>query len=234
MARRKKRQGSNELNLDSLMDILTCSVGVMVVVVVVAVLDARGASINLALPFARPAPDGVDRTIVTVLDGRLRLLDLDAAFDHVKGTRKNTYESLPGQVRRANEAPFTDGYFDYHYSLRSSQDWSTRYRWIEITITERADAPGFTLEQLSDSPEAFLELVDRLGNGDEVWVTFQIDANDESIALFREARALLATRNIATGWDPTAMTFPMTQTLYKPGPTASSNSAPGPGQTLTN
>jgi len=206
----------------------------MIVVVVLAVLDARGSSINLTLPYARPAPEGVDRKLMMVLDGRVRLFDFDAAIDHFRAQGKVTYESLPRVVRRSNDTPFTDGFFDYKFTLKEDSNFYQKYRWVEIRITARKGVEGFSLEDLEGDSSEILEMIDGFGTGDEVWVSFQIDEHEDSISAFRAVREMLAERGIATGWDPTSIEFPNVQTLFKPGGRSSALDPPGPGEIRTN
>ena len=63
-SRNTRKRKSTILDLDSLMDVLTCSVGVMLFIVIFAVLEVRGSSILIFTPLERDPPEGSTRIFV--------------------------------------------------------------------------------------------------------------------------------------------------------------------------
>jgi|GEM_PF-2538592 len=216
--RRPERQG---LSLDSLMDILTCLVGVMLLVVIFAVLEARGANVRMRMPLVREPPGDAERTILLCQDRGLRLLDFDIAVERLlddptvhDGTLD--YDGVPALVERANERGFSDDYFSYHLDYREWTDggwWKSRsYRAVEVVIEPREKQHA--LDELERNPDVFASLADALA-ARNVWIAFLVDST--SLDVFRCAREICVNRGIATGWDPVSLEFPYRQTVLGGG-----------------
>lgn len=224
MARlRRKRKDDAELDLDSLMDILTCSIGVMVAVVLVAVLDARSAAINVTLPMAQDPPEASTRKVMLCSDGQLRPFEFGRALEVLVGEGRITFEGLPRRVAQANEAEVTDGFFDYRFEMGERRRGLQIFRSADLIAEPRTGARPFRLEELEEDPSRFLDKLEALRAEGPIWVAFLVD--EESIPLFRKARELVASRGIPSGWDPGRPRFPHRETVLggEPGTTG------GPG-----
>jgi hypothetical protein len=219
MTTRSRRVLADELSLDSLMDILTCSVGLLMMVVVLALMQARESRISVHMPLAQDPPQGAARRILVCKDGRVRLMDFDGAVDHLLASGTVTFDGVPDLVTRANAKPFTDGYFDYAFEYSDEHELLLTRRKIEITIKERTVTTGHDLEELEERPSGFREMVMDLARKERIWIAFHVD--QKSLAVFREARAIIADLGIATGWDPGDMSFPHKQTVLGGGPRGS-------------
>ena len=74
---RRSRTTVDNLNLDSLMDVLSCSVGVMLFIVVFAVIEARGTNVlEYSPPLLREPPGNSQRILALCKDERVRILDV--------------------------------------------------------------------------------------------------------------------------------------------------------------
>jgi hypothetical protein len=205
------------MNLDSLMDILACSVGVMLVVVVLGLMQARSTNVTFFMPLAQKPPADADRVMVICKDGRARPMDLGPALD-VLLAKYATFDNIPGLVRRANDRSVNDGFFNYRFELREWQEgWQLRRRAVDIVVEERPGATGFDVEALKADPAAFVAAL-RGREDRDIWVAFSVDEN--SLEVFREARAVLAAHEIATGWDPGFIAFPYKETVLGGDPKA--------------
>ncbi|ACY13730.1 hypothetical protein [Haliangium ochraceum] len=216
MSRARRRPSlADELNLDPLLDILACSVGIMLVVVVLGLMQAQGTKATVFLPRAQPPPPDAHRVLVTCTGGRIRPLRYDAALDAL-ATRAPTYNNVPKLVKAANRRVLGDDFFDYRFELREwSEDWRVRNRAVDLIIEERADATGFDIDTLRADPAAFVAAI-RGREERDIWVAFSV--NKDSLEVFREARAVLAANGIATGWEPGALEFPLRETILGGGP----------------
>lgn len=218
--RRRNRTSEVGANLDSLMDILTCSVGVMFIVVILAVTEARGTSVRVRLPLAQKPPANVERVLLLCRNGVVRPFRIDLWVDgaaRIANERGVTYNNLPGVVDAMNEALLDDPYFTYRFEMRETErGYYERQRIAQIVVDEKAETePGLTLQTLRDDPASVRSL---LGDLDPArhWISFQVDA--QSIAVFREARMAVADLGFASGWDPTSWSFPLRDTVLGGGP----------------
>jgi len=223
MMRRRKRQGGDiGANLDSLMDILTCSVGVMFVVVILAVTQARGTSVRVRLPLVQEPPDDVERVLLLCRWGEIRPLRIDRWLGNaltIANQSSITYNSLPRVVDKMNASVLEDPYFTYRFEMRESErGYYQRQRFAHIVINEKVDTPiGVTMQSLRADPQALHSLLQGL-DPEKYWISFQVDA--ESIAIFREARTMVAELGFASGWDPAEWSFPLRETVLGGGPSS--------------
>jgi hypothetical protein len=71
----KRTRGSGGLDLDSLMDILSCLVGVMLFLVIYTVLELGSVAYQAVVPLTRAAPTDARRVVVLCEAGTVRVLD---------------------------------------------------------------------------------------------------------------------------------------------------------------
>lgn len=208
---------ADEVSLDSLMDILACSVAVMLIVVLLGLMQARATSVTVFMPRAQKPPAAANRVLVICKAGRVRPMDFGQALGAVVA-KKVTFNNIRGLVKRANGRGLNDGFFDYRFELREWQEgWQVRRRAVDMVVEERPGATGFDVEALKADPAAFIASL-RGREGRDIWVAFSVD--EDSLEVFREARAVLAAHGIATGWDPGFIAFPYKETVLGGGPTA--------------
>ncbi|MFQ5751837.1 MAG: hypothetical protein ACE5HI_07555 [bacterium] len=225
-----KRTPLEATSLDSLMDILTCSVGVMLFVVVFAVMEARGVSVKMFTPIVKDPPQNSERKIFICNKGVIRLFDIDHSVQKLFGNWKISYKNVPRIVNSANKKNITDGYFDYKldYDEWTETDWlsnRTRHRSISLIVNERDGVTGETVDQLDEPSSGFLELIQQFDN-EKVWIAFAVDS--VSLELFRKAREIAVRHGFATGWDPDTIKFPHEEVVLGGGIRRRSKYAPNP------
>ena len=205
----KRRPSSGILDLDSLMDILSCLVGVMLFLVIYTVLELGSVAYEAEVPVGRIRPDGAEQVMVLAQDGTVRMLDVHAPLR----------ELLSGFeiVRQLDEvAVFVDGIAsgpaDAHFSyslVHHERLATTLLGTLDLLVEERPRAVGDSLHQLG--PEsAYARALERL-DAAEVWLSFAVDST--SVDAFRRARELAVDRGFATGWDQLSLAFPLTLPL---------------------
>ena len=232
MARRRQaRCIDSSLNLDSLMDILTCSVGVMVITVVLALMDARSAAVNVTLPLAQTPPVEAVRKILLCKEGRVRLFDFTYARQLLVNGQKVSYRGLPNLVQRANNQEISDAFFNYRFRLKEWSSVRGNHRGVEMIVEGRVNAHGFDLAQLKEDPSEFEALFHGLSES-TIWIAFLVD--EQSIPVFREARAIVNKMGIRTGWDPGRLKFPYRVMVIGGGRSRSSRAPRGLLQTTQN
>ncbi len=214
---RKPRQSdrSGILSLDSLMDILSCLVGVMLFLVIYTVLDLGSTTYEAEVPVARDLPPGSQRVVVLSDHGMVRILDARAPLDALlSGFEIVEYDEAEYFVRQANERAPTDQYFRYSltYEDRLSA-FGIPLGTLDLRIEERTGVVGDSIHQLGEGSR-YATLLDAL-NPEDTWLAFAVDS--ASVDVFRKARALAIDRGFATGFDPVSVDFPLTHTLSRGG-----------------
>lgn len=214
---RRTRTTGDELTLDSLMDVLTCSVGVMLFVVIFAVIEAKGTSVIVfSPPFLREPPGSSHRVLALALDGRVRILDARAAVERLtEDFVQLTYEDVPAFVDAANRKGVSDGHFSYRLVYRDEEAGEfRRKRVISVQVDELPGVTGDSPDDLASGASAFERSLAQLDKNRH-WLAFGVDA--DSVEVFRAARAIAMDRGFATGWDPVSMAFPYEEVIIGGG-----------------
>lgn len=211
MTRSKKSSDFTEsMNLDSLMDLLTCTVGFLLAVVILAVLDTRSVSLIINRPITSSPESGLERRMFFCSKGFIRPFFTDSLYDIATMNGKYTFQSIPGMVESANKKRLTDGYFYYFldYEDETENYWwyAQRYRRVVYQIAENGKSPGETAEQLKSDTSQIARLL-KYYEGKKIWCSFLV-RDGQSIEVFREARRLASAARLASGWDPTNLDFP--------------------------
>jgi hypothetical protein len=215
MYRKNKKKISGNLNLDSLMDILTCTVGLMLFIVTFAMLEAQGVRFKMTTPIVQDAPDYSNRKFFICSDSTIRFLDLEHAVNELFGDWKLTYRNVPSVVKSANEKQVADRYFTYRldyneWTRENDKGDLTRSRSISLIIDKRSDAAGETIGEIRQADSYFMMQLKKF-NPEKAWVVFSVDG--KSLEIFRAARQLCQEREIETGWDPGKIEFPYREVI---------------------
>jgi hypothetical protein len=205
---RKPRPGdrSGVLDLDSLMDILSCLVGVMLFLVIYTVLELGAAAYQAEIPTVRARPLGGRQVLVLSNEGTVRVLDIwNPLDDFLSGFEiVRTFDEVPVFVQAAPQTR-SDAYF--HYALRHENRLSNDLLGtLDLLIEERDDIVGDSIHQL-DAGSRYAEILERL-DPNETWLAFTVDST--SVDLFRRARDMAVTRGFATEWDLLTLELPLT------------------------
>jgi len=203
----RKRKIDFELNFDSLMDILTCVIGIMLFIVVFTVIQVRGVNIKMFTPLLREPPKGSTRKLFICSKGEIKFLDLDKPVSKLlKGIENVTFDSVPSFVERANRRNVHDFYYQYKLDYETYGFWPfSQRREIFIIITPFENVRGETLDDIKKDSSQFKRLINSL-DPKKNWIAFLVD--EESIRLFKEARKLALKRGFKVGWDPLIIHFP--------------------------
>lgn len=204
----RRRAGGEELDLDSLMDILSCLVGVMLFLVIYTVLELGSVAYQADVVVSPEPRANGRRAMVLTDDGRIRTLDVRRPL----GQLLNGFDIVrtPAEVELFVETSqsVSDRYFTYElqYVERSTTDL---LGFVDLVIDERTDAQGETRAELDRSSAyagALSELDPLLS-----WVSFAVDTT--SIEAFRVAREMAIDRGLATRFDLLTLDFPVTLPL---------------------
>jgi len=214
---KRTRKADDEMSLDSLMDVLSCSVGVMLFIVIIAVIEARGTNILLySPPLLRDPPGGTSRILVLCLGGKVRVLEIDKALEQLIGnTEQLSYSEVPGFVEKANRKNVTDGSFQYGLVYRDeAYGEDNRKRVVSVRVEARAGTDGDGANELGDGWSEYERVLSGLDE-EQNWLAFGVDT--DSLEVFRKARSIALERGFSTGWDPVSIEFPYEEVILGGG-----------------
>lgn len=209
----RKRDGASPLGLDSLMDILSCLVGLMLFIVMYTVMQLGTAAYQSEVLVSREPTPGSQRVVVLCANGTVRLLDLRgpvrellSGFEIVQSVGE--IERFIDAERRAP----TDRYFTYglRHEFRPTTDF---YAMLDLEIAELPGVVGDSIHQLDDRSRYATAL--RELSPDDAWLAFAVDST--SVDAFRRAREMAIAAGFATGFDLLTFDFPLSVALSEDG-----------------
>lgn len=209
----RKKDGASPLGLDSLMDILSCLVGLMLFIVMYTVMQLGAAAYQAEVLVSREPTPGSRRVVVLAANGTVRLLDVQqplrellSGFEIVQSVGE--IERFIAGDRRA----LTDRYFAYglHHEFRPTTDF---YAMLDLEIEELPSVVGDSIHQLDDGSRYATSL--RELNPSDAWLAFAVDS--ASVDVFRSAREMAIAAGFATGFDLLTFDFPLSVALSEDG-----------------
>lgn len=209
----RRRDGANPLGLDSLMDILSCLVGLMLFIVMYTVMQLSTAAYQAEVLVSRDPTVGSRRVVVLCADGTVRVLDVRQPLrDLLSGFEIVQSVAEIERFIEANPRAPEDRYFGYRlaYQFRPTTDF---YAMLDLQIEERRDAIGDSIHQL-DARSTYASSLREM-NSEDVWLAFAVDS--ASIDVFRRARELAIEQGFATGFDLLTLDFPLSVALSEDG-----------------
>jgi hypothetical protein len=205
----KQKDRSDVLDLDSLMDILSCLVGVMLFLVIYTVLELGSAAYQAEVVVSPAAAPNSRRVVVLAEEGTVRVLDARPAL----GELLSGFEIVRSIAEvdlfvEASQSVPTDPHFRYSlaHEVRSSTDLLAM---LDLVVEEIPGTVGDNLGGTADE-SSFIEALDAL-DPRESWLAFAVDST--SVDVFRRARELAIERGFATGFDLLSLDFPLTLPL---------------------
>lgn len=226
-----KKDSLNFLSLDSLMDILTCIIGILLLIVVFGILQSNTVKIAQRLP--RMNISDKAETNTSSIQGhkmlyfycqnnefyyRMSWQDmLDGLF--VK-QRTFTKETVPEVVWKANARKLQDDFFAYSTYYDESTVWDKnlqgffKYRtWPVLIIKKRNNFFNVNDSTLKTNIQNILNKLDTT----QYWINFYVDTS--SVLLFREIRKVSDEMGFRIGWTPVNLstTYPDTLNIMQSG-----------------
>jgi hypothetical protein len=221
----RNSESASILNLDSLMDILSCLVGVMLFLVIYTVLELGSTTFEVSVPTPKDRPVESRRILVVVNNETVRIMDASQPVsDLIASLQGAALDEIADLVRQSNSSPPTDSYFEYQLAFDEEESvLAMTVRGFDIRVQELPGEPGDSLWML-DGGSSYEMALDSL-DAEFVWLDFAVDS--ASVELFRKVRDLAEERGIATRWGPLDLAFPVTYSLSE------DRDGPSPRSTLS-
>ena len=197
MRRARYTQNGISGSLDSLVDIVANSLGILVLVATLSVLGSHGMKIDLGTPIIREAPEGLERIDFECRENRVIPIDFSCVEPDRKAIHDSTasIEERRGMIRRFNERRVSSGF--HWFELRER---AIGGRLLTNTTLKPLDHPvGDTASDLKAPPCEFSR---RLADLDPQthFLTFYVQP--DSFEVFRMARKLAKEQDFEVGWRP--------------------------------
>jgi hypothetical protein len=186
--KRRPRQRPQAQNLDSFLDIMTNTVGVLVFVLLFVTLAAADATVLVRTPL-RASTEKVP-VFFEVVDGRVVHMETGVANERVRAFM----EGLP----RIN-------LYNYEYVLGSMRTWSTStgnytVDLVGYSMRYRAnEGAGESAKVVKDTASAYQRVLREMDPETE-YLAFIV--RPDGLEAFRAAREIATKRGLSSGWEP--------------------------------
>lgn len=190
------------------MDILTCTVGIMVVVAMFSAIESSDIQFQLFRPIWKEPDEGMRFRQVLVSEEGLRTMDIDAPvaeFVKLLSESDVTYETMPELADAFNKKRISDEWFNYSMEVSTTFNFPASTRSWVLIVNEKSSNRGVDQNPTEIETLRFLERLRHM-DSKETWVRFLVAP--ESIELFRAARQVALDAGFLTGWDALDFTFP--------------------------
>lgn len=197
-----------DANFDPMMDILTSVVGIMVVIVLFAVISARGkmiskeVTVKVVAPMLRTPASGATSKIFLCRNSKIYYFGIGEGMEKmVEGIYANDLDTL---ISKANKKNIKDEYFKYKLA------GIDRKNPVVILIVDLVKDSGETLEDLEKGNSLFIRKIKQFEK-DRNWIHFLVDK--KSFEVFNLAKEIVEEEGFSIGWDPVSISFPYKECL---------------------
>lgn len=196
MARRQRRRKvASSGSLDSFLDIVTNSLGLLILVALLSAFSAQGVKISLGTPIMTDADEGLEVVQFQVVNGRI--LPVDLAFCEAELTEFFTaYADQPALAARYNAGPLAN---EFHTIELEPGDPGLFGIGGSYVLTPISDDAGDGVEDLDTESSEFRTRIEEL-DPERQWVFFLVSS--ESFEEFREFREFVKQLGFEVGWVP--------------------------------
>jgi hypothetical protein len=212
--RKRQKEGGHPLDIDSLMDILSDLVAVIVFIVMYAIMELSSQAYQAEVVVSAEPATSHQRVLVVCEEGTVRVLDVGPPLRELL----DGYEIVQsvGEITRfiqSNQRTPTDRYFSYSlvHQFRPTTDF---YAMLDLEIGETPGAVGDSIHQLEEEGSRYAAALREL-EPQAVWLSFAVDT--ASVDVFRRAREVAIAQGFATGFDLLSLDFPLRVALSEDG-----------------
>lgn len=208
MGRRSGNSGGSG-NFDSFNDILTCLAGVMVLIIILVVIDAKNSKVLIPTPLEKPSEDLNPVFVEVNPRGEMMLVDVVGLQQKAQKELEEMANEAGGggpallQLLAQNQRAVSDDnyYVDLHAMLIGN-----------TVLTPKPDAQGYempgTIEEITEDNADptkqngwYSKLLGKI-NKDKQYIHFLVRSSDPSYDAFRKARAAAWMADIKVAYEP--------------------------------
>jgi len=197
MAKKKKKDDSTEISMDSFLDILTCLVGVLVLIIILTSIDAAQTKVLIATPMEVSSDKKL--RFVECRDEKLYRVDLDMIASEVDQAFRKLDETLTGDPKEMSEALKNLSFESENYVVDTAYILVGQYALTPKEGTKGDDLKGVNLQEMGGIhvPGWYGELLDKAEKDNDI-ITFLV--RDNSFNVFKKARALAFVRKVQVAY----------------------------------
>lgn len=183
----KKKRG-NSVNLDSFLDLMTCELGILILMILLTGIDAS--QIKVLIPTPMEQESDKRALFIECRDNQLYFISLEDITKMANDRLKELAEQSKGDNKLFLEKLAVTKLQTDSYNVDLSFALIGQY-----ALQPRADVPGYVLKDLYGEKESdwYGKILSQM-NPDEEIITFLV--RDDSFEVFKKARALAWLRNI--------------------------------------
>ena len=192
MGRKKKDRGAS-VNLDSFLDIMTCLVGVLVLIIILTGVDAS--QIKMLVPTPMGVKSDKRPIFIECRGNRMFHIPIEEINERANEELRNQARLVKGDTRKlmerlATASVETDSYLvDLTYALLA-----------QFALKPKYGAPGYELADIKqEGPQDWFGAILSKVNPEEEMVTFLV--RDDSFEVFKKARALAWVQQIKCSYE---------------------------------
>ncbi len=215
--KRRRRPGRTEMSIDSILDIITNVVGVMILVAVAAAISSQGMQISVGLPRLQDPPRQARRILFECAGDRVIPVDeekIDAqimAWIEACKQRDGKAPDLEQWPDVFNQQDFGDACYRVTVrisrGLRMEQGRIVVVQSPDFLYTLRDPQAGENQREIQSPNSVYQRTLQGLG-ASEHFLFFAV--REDSFEVFRLARKIARRKGLAVGWHPRAGTEPLT------------------------
>ena len=196
MARRGRgRRMASSGSLDSFLDIVTNSLGLLILVALLSAFSAQGVKVSLGTPIMTDADASMEVVQFQVVNGRIIPVDMDYWDPQIDQffTPTSDQQSL---AMRFNAEGLSNGFHTVEFKPGEPGLFGIGG---SFALTPIADDTGDEVAALDDPSSEFVTRIGEL-DPDQQWVYFLVSS--ESFEEFREFREYVKQQGFEVGWMP--------------------------------
>lgn len=196
MARRTRRQMASSGSLDSFLDIVTNSLGLLILVALLSAFSTQGAKISLGTPIMTDAPEGLEVNSFEIRGGRIVPIDFEPFDSDLRAFFSRSYAEQIAFAEQYNPRGVTNGF--HRLELHPGEAGPLGIGGSYALIPQEG-VKGDTVEDLLDPGS---DLGRRLAQLDhqKQWLFFFV--RSDSFEQLREVRRIVSELGFQVGWTP--------------------------------
>ncbi len=210
MKRARSREDESIVSLDSFMDIVTNTLGLLILVATLTVISSRDMKISLGSPMMSEADEDLTCVFIECRNNRV----VPIADDRIDDERNAIIDSEAPirerilMVRRFNEREVSNEYHRFEFRPKTGTRSADNRTVVvpEVILTPTGPNVGDTVSDMEEPDCKFASQLAEL-SPDTHWVHFLV--REDSFEALRAARALATKMGYQTGWTPKKSSEPI-------------------------
>lgn len=196
-----KRKRGAAVNLDSFLDLMTCMLGILILMILLTGIDASQIKVLVPTPMEHPTDKRV--TFIECRDNQLFLVSLDEINRLANDALKKLVDASKGDQKRFIESLSTAFVETDSYRIDLSFSLIGQY-----ALRPKEGVEGYVIENVNKEKDTdwFGQIVSRMNPEEEI-LTFLV--RDDSYNIFKKARAIAWMKQVQASCELLDMNEPL-------------------------